>query len=212
MPQAVLRFPALTFNACLGTEMIASGTKRMSGYHRVEIRPRSVETIHHLPQRRIESTFPNSGRTSPSATFWMPFGPSKTAVPPITSRTIQPLIVVGLASGTTASLLGRPVRCAPLDAWAAGIRPLGEDVAIAVCIVAWAGGRLGLVVACGSIASRTSVVAFALGSKERLPSSAACVSATASEPGWEAAGGGAELIEPVLSAGSLGVTGCIRFL
>jgi len=30
----------------------------------------------------------------------MPFGPSKTAVPPITLRTVQPLMVAGLVSGT----------------------------------------------------------------------------------------------------------------
>lgn len=48
----------------------------------------------------MESIFPTLGTMSPRVTFRMPFGPSKTAVPPITSRTVQPSMVVGLVSGT----------------------------------------------------------------------------------------------------------------
>ena len=41
---------------------------------------------------------------SPRATVRMPSGPSKTAVPLATSRSVQPSIVVGLVSGVAVSL------------------------------------------------------------------------------------------------------------
>src|SRR5262249_1688116 len=43
-----------------------------------------------------------------------PFGPSKTAVPPLTSRRVQPSMVVGLVSGTGAGLAETFV-CATAD-------------------------------------------------------------------------------------------------
>src|SRR6266852_3613808 len=66
----------------------------------VEIRPLLVETIQRLPHKTIESTLPSPGTISPRAAFRMPPGPCNTAVPSITSRTLQPSIVVGLVSGT----------------------------------------------------------------------------------------------------------------
>ena len=66
----------------------------------VEIRPLLVATIHRLPHRTINSTRPTPGTVSPRFTLQMPFGPSKTAVPLVTSRSIQPSMVVGLVSGT----------------------------------------------------------------------------------------------------------------
>ena len=47
----------------------------------------------------------------------MPFGPSKTAVPPITLRTVQPLMVAGLVSGTAT---GRAESFARSTAFGAG--------------------------------------------------------------------------------------------
>jgi hypothetical protein len=66
----------------------------------VEIRPRLVATIQRLPQSTIESTLPTPGTVSPRAADQVPFGPSSTTLPPTTSRTVQPSIVVGLVSGT----------------------------------------------------------------------------------------------------------------
>src|ERR1700746_675131 len=57
-----------------------------------------------LPQRTIESTLPTPGTVCPGVTFQAPFGPSITAVPLTTSRSIQPSIVVGLVSGVGVSL------------------------------------------------------------------------------------------------------------
>src|SRR6266851_2156840 len=71
---------------------------------RVEIRPLLVATIQRLPQRTIESIVPTPGTVSPRAAFHVPFGPSNTAVPPLTSRTVHPSMVVGLVSGTGAGL------------------------------------------------------------------------------------------------------------
>jgi hypothetical protein len=70
----------------------------------VETRPLLVATIQWLPQRTIESTFPNPGTVSPLVARHCPPGPSKTAVPPTTSRTVQPSIVPGLVSGTGVGL------------------------------------------------------------------------------------------------------------
>ena len=69
-----------------------------TGYS-VEIRPLLVTTIQRWPQRTIDSTPPTPGKISPRFTLQTPLGPSKMAVPPTTSRTIQPSIVVGLVSG-----------------------------------------------------------------------------------------------------------------
>ena len=68
-------------------------------HYGVEIRPLLVATIHRLPHRTIDSTRPTPGTVSPRFTRQMPFGPSKTAVPSMTSRSIQPPMVVGLVSG-----------------------------------------------------------------------------------------------------------------
>ena len=73
--------------------------------YRVEIRPLLVATIQRLPQRTIESIFPTPGTVSPRVAFQMPLGPSRTAVPPLTSRIVQPSIVVGLVSGTGVGLV-----------------------------------------------------------------------------------------------------------
>src|SRR6266487_5754975 len=78
--------------------------------YRVEIRPLLVATIQRLPQRTIESIFPTPGTVSPRIAFHTPFGPSKTAVPPLTSRIVHPSIVVGLVSGTGAGLMEAFVR------------------------------------------------------------------------------------------------------
>src|SRR5947207_743268 len=43
---------------------------------------------------------PTPGTVSPRVTVQTPSGPSRIAVPPRTSRTVQPSIVVGLVSGT----------------------------------------------------------------------------------------------------------------
>jgi hypothetical protein len=69
-----------------------------------------VATIQRLPQRTIESIFPTPGTVSPRTAFHTPFGPSKTAVPPLTSRIVHPSIVVGLVSGTGAGLVEAFVR------------------------------------------------------------------------------------------------------
>src|SRR5262245_32278826 len=70
----------------------------------VEIRPLLVATIQRLPQRTIESIRPTPGTVSPRAARHTPSGPSSTTVPPTTSRTVQPSIVVGRVSGTAAGL------------------------------------------------------------------------------------------------------------
>jgi len=64
-----------------------------------------VATIQRLPQRTIESIFPTPGTVSPPVAFHTPFGPSKTTVPPLTSRIVHPSMVVGLVSGTAAGLV-----------------------------------------------------------------------------------------------------------
>src|SRR4029453_7806148 len=74
------------------------------------MRPLLVATIQRLPQRTIESIFPTPGTVSPRIAFHTPFGPSKTAVPPLTSRIVHPSIVVGLVSGTGAGLVEAFVR------------------------------------------------------------------------------------------------------
>jgi hypothetical protein len=80
--------------------IIASASSNKRPPYGVEIKPLLVATIHRLPQRTIDSTRPTPGTVSPRFTLQMPFGPSKTAVPLVTSRSIQPSMVVGLVSGT----------------------------------------------------------------------------------------------------------------
>jgi hypothetical protein len=74
-----------------------------TGPYGVEIKPLLVATIKRLPQRTIESTLPTPGTVCPGVTFQTPFGPSMTAVPSTTSRSVQPSIVVGLVSGVGVS-------------------------------------------------------------------------------------------------------------
>ena len=69
----------------------------------VEIRPLLVATIKRFPQRMIATTLPTPGTVSPRFTLKLPPGPSNTAVPLTTSRSVQPSMVVGLVSGTGAS-------------------------------------------------------------------------------------------------------------
>src|SRR6202048_2818619 len=71
--------------------------------HGVVINPLLVATIQRLPHITIESTFPSPGRVSPRAAFHVLPGPSKVAIPLTTFRTVQPLMVVGLVSGTGTS-------------------------------------------------------------------------------------------------------------
>src|ERR1700730_3175814 len=68
--------------------------------HGVVINPLLVATIQRLPQKTTESTFPSPGTVSPRAAFHVPRGPSKVAMPLTTLRTVEPLMVVGLVSGT----------------------------------------------------------------------------------------------------------------
>ena len=68
-------------------------------YYGVAINPLAVATIQRLPQRTIESIRPIPGTVSPRVAIRTPSGPSRTTVPPRTSRTVQPSIVVGLVSG-----------------------------------------------------------------------------------------------------------------
>src|SRR5438093_636132 len=72
----------------------------------VEIRPLLVATTNRLPQRTIESTRPIPGTICPGVTFQTPFGPSITAVPLTTSRSVQPSMVIGLVSGMGVSFVG----------------------------------------------------------------------------------------------------------
>src|SRR5207253_3643901 len=69
-------------------------------FYGVAINPPAVATIQRLPQRTIESMRPTPGTVSPRVTVQTPSGPSRIAVPPRTSRTVQPSMVVGLVSGT----------------------------------------------------------------------------------------------------------------
>ena len=91
--------------------------------YRVEIKPLLVATIHRLPQRTIESIFPTPGTVSPRVAFQTPLGPSRTAVPPLTSRIVQPSMVVGFVSGTGMGLAETFVRS-----------PVGRG-ALVVCFV-----------------------------------------------------------------------------
>jgi hypothetical protein len=81
----------------------------------VEIKPLLVPTTKRLPQRTIESTLPTPGTVWPGVTFQTPFGPSITATPFTTSRSVQPSIVVGLVSGVGVSFR-RSFNVAPVEA------------------------------------------------------------------------------------------------
>ena len=74
-------------------------TTRTTSAQGVAINPLAVATIQRLPQRTIESTRPRPGTVSPTIAVRIPAGPSSTTVPPRTSRTTQPSIVVGRVSG-----------------------------------------------------------------------------------------------------------------
>ena len=63
------------------------------------MRPLLVATIKRRPQRTIDSTLPTPGTVSPRIAFQMPLGPSKTAVPLVMPRRVQPGIVAGGVSG-----------------------------------------------------------------------------------------------------------------
>jgi hypothetical protein len=93
----------------------------------VETRPLLVATIQRLPQRTIESTLPSPGTVSPLVAFNIPLGPSKVAVPPTTSRTLQPSMVLGLVSGTGVSWGGL------LSCW---VDTAGGASNVAFCFVA----------------------------------------------------------------------------
>jgi hypothetical protein len=84
----------------------------------VEIKPRLVATTKRFPQRTIESTRPIPGTVCPGVTLQTPFGPSITAVPLTTSRSVQPSMVVGLVSGVGVSFVGvrASFTLAPVDA------------------------------------------------------------------------------------------------
>jgi len=71
--------------------------------YRVEINPLSVATIQWLPQRTIGSIRPMPETVSPRIVIRRPSGPSRTAVPPRTSSSVQPATVVGLVSGVGVS-------------------------------------------------------------------------------------------------------------
>ena len=86
------------------------------------MRPLLVTTIQRLPQRTIDSTLPTRGTVSPRIALQTPSGPSKTAVTPETSRTVQPSMVSGLVSGNGIGPGQGPGRCPKSDA--AGSRAL----------------------------------------------------------------------------------------
>jgi hypothetical protein len=97
---------------------LAAICARLTSYHPcgVEIRPLLVATIKRLPQRTIESTLPTPGTVCPGLALQTPLGPSRTAVPSVTSRSVQPLIVVGLVSGVGVSFVGVGTALAPVEA------------------------------------------------------------------------------------------------
>jgi hypothetical protein len=82
-----------------GARRVAAAPHMMGQPYDVEISPRLVATIQRSPQRRIESTLPTPGTVSPRLTLQMPLGPSKIAIPFVTSRSVHPSIVVGRVSG-----------------------------------------------------------------------------------------------------------------
>jgi Helix-hairpin-helix containing domain len=97
--------------------------------HGVEMRPLLVMTIQRLPQRTIDSTLPTCGTVSPRAALQTPSGPSRTAVAPKTSRTVQPSMVSGLVSGNGIWLDANLERRPKSDA-------TGSDGAVLCCATA----------------------------------------------------------------------------
>ena len=91
---------------------------------------RKVATIHHLPQRQDVLNLPEPGHLIPRLTFRMPFGPSKTAVPPITLRTVQPLMVAGLVSGTAMGRAESFVRSTTVGAGESVFCFVGKETAV----------------------------------------------------------------------------------
>ena len=96
--------------AAVKHHLVSTRSWNITSHQGVEIRPLLVATFQRLPQRTIESIFPTPGTVSPRVAFHTPFGPSKTTVPPLTSRIVHPSIVVGLVSGTAAGLVEPFVR------------------------------------------------------------------------------------------------------
>jgi hypothetical protein len=101
--------------------------RQLCALYGVAIKPLAVATIQRLPQRTIESIRPMPGTVSPRVAIRIPSGPPRTAVPPRTSRTVQPSIVVGLVSGAgVIGPLGVREPVGVISAWAAG-EPMLEE-------------------------------------------------------------------------------------
>jgi hypothetical protein len=91
----------LPFRSELGFQLKPPAQRRAQG---VEMRPPLVATIQRPPHRTIALTGPTPGTVSPRVPVQTPSGPSKIALPPTTSRTLQPSIVVGFVSGNDIGL------------------------------------------------------------------------------------------------------------
>ena len=102
----------------------AFSSQTCAPFYGVAIKPLAVATIQRLPQRTIDSIRPTPGTVSPRAAIRTPSGPPRTAVPPRTSRTVQPSIVVGLVSGA-GTMASRDVT-EPVRSWTAGEAMLEE--------------------------------------------------------------------------------------
>jgi hypothetical protein len=75
-----------------------------------------------LPQRTIASALPTPGTVCPSVTLQIPLRPCSSAGPLVTSRSVQPGMVVGLVSGAGATFVAlricsalAPVRCTAVE-------------------------------------------------------------------------------------------------
>ena len=91
---------ALALRGIAMIQHAAFSAQTCAPFYGVAIKPLAVATIQRLPQRTIDSIRPTPGTVSPRAAIRTPSGPPRTAVPPRTSRTVHPSIVVGLVSGT----------------------------------------------------------------------------------------------------------------